>query len=391
MQLRNVAILSISQTMSISAVTIVVLVGGAIGSDLAPSPAWATLPISILIVGVAVSVIPAVLIMKRIGRQSGFMIGAVVAGLGALLAAYALARGSFLLFCAATLFIGVDGAFVQQYRFAATESVEPRYSGRAVSFVLLGSVLAGYVGPELVKRSKDWLTAGTYTGSFVSLGVLFAIVAALMYFFKDVAPQKEEALGGERPLREIVTQPIYFVAVLAGAVSYAVMSFIMTATPLYLLHTYSLEQAALVIQSHVIAMYLPFLFTGIVLERLGLLRVMVLGVLSMFACVILGVIGREFIHLWGALVLLGIGWNFVFVGATVLLTRSYLPAERFKAQAVNDFTIFGIQALGALFVGTVLFYANWDFLNLINVPLLLLAFVAILLLRTRMTSTPSKA
>ena len=393
MRSRNVPILSISQAVGMSGPPIVVLLGGIIGSDLAPSPPWATLPVSIMVVGVALFTIPAALLMKRIGRRLGFMIATVVASLAALLAAYAVARGSFFLFCVATLFIGANGAFVQQYRFAATESVETRYSGRAVSFVLLGGILAGYLGPELAKRTKDWLAAGMYTGSFVSLALLYAAVTALLYSLKDVAPQEGEVSGGERPLREIVAQPIYLVAVLAGAVSYGVMSFIMTATGVYLhkLHGYNLEQTAWVIQGHIIAMYLPSLFTGIVLERLGVLRVMVVGLLCMFTCAILGVVSRELIHFLGALVLLGAGWNFLFVGGTVLLTRSYLPPERFKAQAINDFTIFGIQAFASLSAGTVLFYANWDILNLISLPFLLLTFAAILLLRQQITPMASKA
>lgn len=391
MRLRNVVVLGLSQAMGLSALVIVVLLGGPIGSTLAPSPAWATLPISIAVVGAAISVIPAVALMRRIGRRAGFITGAVIGGLGALLAAYAVAEASFLLFCLATLLIGVNLAFVQQYRFAAAESVDSSFSGRAVSFVLLGSILAAFAGPELAKRTKDWLPAGTYTGSFVSMAALLGIVAVLLYFFQNVAPREEEALGSERPLREVVSQPSYLVAVLSGAVAYAVMSFIMTATPLYGLGSYGLEQTTWVIQSHGVAMYLPSLFAGIVLERLGLLRMMLVGVASMLACVVLAIFGREFAHFWGALVLLGFGWNFLFVGATVLVTRSYRPAERFKAQAVNDFVIFGIQALGALSAGTVLFYANWHILNLITVPFLLATLAAVVLLRRQIGPAPGGA
>lgn len=393
MRSRNVPILSISQALGMSGPPIIVLLGGIIASDLAPSPSWATLPISIMVTGVALSTIPAALLMKRIGRRRGFMAAAIVAGLAALLAAYAIARGSFVLFCAATLLIGANGAFVQQYRFAAAESVEARHAGRAVSFVLLGGILAGFLGPEVAKRTTDWLGAGKYAGSFVSLALLYATVAVLLSFLKDVIRQESQAAREERPLREIVVQPIYLVAVLAGAVAYGVMSFIMTATPvhLHMAQGYSLAQTAWVIQSHIIAMYLPSLFTAIVLERLGVLRVMVVGVVCMLACVTLAVISGQLIHFWGALVLLGVGWNFLFVGSTVLLTRSYRPSERFKTQATNDFAIFGIQAFTSLSAGTVLFHANWEILNLINLPFLLLTLVAVLLVRRQIRFVPSQA
>jgi MFS family permease len=199
-----------------------------------------------------------------------------------------------------------------------------------------------------------------------------------MRLFHDVAPLAAAA-GEERPLRQIALQPLFLASALGGAVSYAVMSFIMTATPveLHRIHSYSLDETAWVIQSHMIAMYLPSLFTGVLMEKLGVWRVLAAGLACMYATVALGLISRELVHYWWALVLLGVGWNFLFVGATVLLTRSYHPAERFKAQAANDFTVFAAQALASLSAGTVIFQANWDVLNLINIPFLTLVGVAL--------------
>jgi MFS family permease len=356
----------------------VLLIGGIIGAELAPTPALATLPITITVVGVALFTIPAAMLMKRIGRKAGFVGSSLVTALAALLAAYALGTGSFLLFCTAMVFMGSNMAFVQQYRFAAAESVEPRHVSRAVSFVLLGGVLAGYLGPEIAKRTKDWLDYGLYTGSFVALAVLYIIVIVLLLFLRDVAPQEEGATGRERPLKVVIAQPIFIVAVLAGVISYGVMSFMMTATPISMHEMdYTLEQTALVIQGHVIAMYLPALFTGFFVARLGVLRVMGVGAVILFACVAIAVIDRTFMHYWGALVLLGLGWNFLFVGGTVLLTRSYRSSERFQAQAVNDFSIFGVQAVASLLAGAVIYYASWKVLSLLNLPFLLLLLVAI--------------
>ncbi len=390
MRVRNVAILSLGQAVGVAGIATYVLLGGIVGAELAPSPVWATLPIALTVVGAALAAVPAALLMKRIGRRSGFLLGVMGAGVGMLVATGAVAWQSFGLFGAAALLIGASGAFVQQYRFAAVESVDARHAGRAVSFVLLGGIVAAYLGPELARRSKDWLAIGEYAGSFVSLAVLYALMAAVMIFFKNVVPRQVEASGGERPLREIAAQPLYQTAVLAGAVAYAVMSFIMTATPIHLHtgHGYDLKQTAWVIQSHIIAMFLPSLVSGFILERLGVLRVMGTGVVFMVASVLLGMISQELVHFWGALVLLGVGWNFLFVGATVLLGRSYRPVERFKAQGANDLVIFGSQALASLLAGTVLFYGDWDLLNLISLPFLGLALIALLRLRRQRAPGP---
>jgi MFS family permease len=371
----------------------VVLLAGIIGSSIAPTPSLATLPFSLLIVGVALFSIPASMIMRKIGRKRGFMGASLVACLAALLAAYAISISDFFLFCLATLFIGSNGAFVQQYRFAASESVQTNFAARAVSVVLFGGILAGFLGPEVARLTQGLLPAGLYTGSFVALALIYALVIFIMGFMEKITPVGAERIGDERPLKDIVVQPTYIVAVLAGVVSYGVMSFIMTATPiqLYQHDGYSLDATAFVIQSHILAMYLPSLFTGFLLERIGLLRVMLAGVLSLVASVVISITVHEYIGYWAALVMLGLGWNFLFVGGTVLLTRSYLPPERFKAQATNDFTVFGTQAIASLSAGTVLYFANWFVLNMIVLPLLLVTFIAIVLLRRQITPAPSQA
>lgn len=390
-QNRNVPILVASQALGTSGVAMVILLGGIIGADLAPSPSWATLPVSIMVVGGAVFALPAGAIMRRIGRRLGFAGATVMAALAALLGAYAIAQGSFPLFCLATLLVGANGAFVQQYRFAASESVDQAHAGRAVSLVLLGGVAAGFLGPQMAATTRDWLPAGTYVGSFVSMAGLYLVVAVLLAFMAEVGPRGSEASGTERPLASLFLQPTFLMALLAGAVAYGVMTFTMTSTPIYMhrTHGFSLQDTAWVIQSHVMAMFLPSLFSGFVLERLGLARMMTAGVVFLLACVGLAVVSQDLLHFWGALVLLGVGWNFLFVGATVLLTHSYLPQERFKAQATNDFVVFCIQAFTALSAGTVLFYANWTILNAVNLPFLLATLAAIWLLRARVATLRS--
>jgi MFS family permease len=330
-----------------SAIAIFLLVGGLIGSKIAPTPALATLPIALMTVGVATFTIPAALIMRKFGRRAGFSGAAFLASGAALLALLAVTQANFYLFCLAAILIGANGAFGQQYRFAAIESVDAPNAGKAVSFVLMGGILAGYLGPEIARRTRDWLGTAEYSGTFLILALMYTGLAFVLLLLKDIKPVTVSDHSLERPFRQTFTQPIYLVALLSGAVAYGVMTLIMTATPvhLHLTHNYSFDQTTLIIQSHIIAMFLPSLFTGFILARFGVLRVMAAGVMVMTGCVFLAMAGYDFSHFWGALVLLGLGWNLLFVGATVLLTRSYHPSERFKAQAANDFTIFGIQAL----------------------------------------------
>lgn len=370
---QNIPILSASQALAFSAGPMVVFIGGIVGAELAPTPALSTLPSAISVVGLALTTIPAALLMRKVGRKNGFRLSALMGLLASLLAAYALHLGSFALFCLATFFLGANGAFVQQYRFAATESVPPERSSQAVSVVLLGGMAAGFLGPEIAKRTGDLLNYGEFTASFLILAGMYLVVIGLLSLLKPTTGVQEQIGGPNRPVRTIAAQPTFLAAVLSGAAAYGVMTFVMTATPLQM-HTmnhFSLDQTAFVIQSHIIAMYLPSLFTGFLIERLGLIRLMLLGIMVMLGTVVVGVISRDLLHYWGALVLLGVGWNFLFVGGTVLLTRSYFPIERFKAQAANDFTIFGFQALASLSAGSVLFMANWDALLMITLPVLL--------------------
>jgi MFS family permease len=392
MQNRNIPVLGIGQLVGSSGLSLMALVGGLVGSLLAPSPALATLPVTVQVFGLALSTIPASLLMRRYGRRAGFVGSASVGALAALLAAYAVAQGSFGLFCVATFFTGLQGAFMQQYRFAATESVAPEFAGRAVSLVLVGGILAGFLGPEIARLAKDWL-AVEYAGSFVALALLYGALAVLMLLLKDIQPRDGSAEGAERSLGLITAQPVYRVALLAGAVGYGVMTFTMTATPIHLhvMHHYSIEETTRVIQSHVIAMFLPSLFTGYLVDRIGVLRMMLLGIITLLLSALLGIVASAYIHYWVQLVLLGLGWNLLFVGGTVLLPRAYRSAERFKAQAANDFTIFGVQAVASLSAGAVVFSSGWVILNVISIPFLLAVLAAVLTFGRSERVAPSAA
>ena len=388
LDLRNLVLLSAGQALGSAGVGMVVLVGGIVGSRLAPSPAWSTLPVAAMVVGLAVSSAPAALLMKRIGRRPGFLLGAALAVLAAGLGALAMARDSFALLCAATALIGANGAFVSQYRFAAAESAPAAQAGKAVSLVLAGGVLAGLLGPELGRRGKNWFAAAPFAGSFLLAAFLYAACALLLCFLRErraglpPGPAKGQP-GTARPLAAILRQPQALAALLAGIVSFAVMTFTMTAAPvsMHVLDHHTVDRAGFVIQSHIVAMYLPSFFTGFLMARLGLGRVMLLGVLLLAGSTGVSLLGSRLFLYWTALVLLGLGWNFLFVGGTTLLTRSYRPEERFQVQGVNDLLVFGFQAAASLLSGAALFALGWKALNLLNLPLLALMLAVLLAMR----------
>ncbi|MBX3046422.1 MAG: MFS transporter [Anaerolineales bacterium] len=382
MRSRNVFVLALLQAIGMCGGSIVVLLTGIIGEGIAPAPQLATLPNSLGVVSTALFSIPAALLMRRIGRKAGFMLSLLVALAGAALAALAVSRGDFILLCAAVFLMGQHSAFVLQYRFAATESVPAALSGRAVSLVLVGGILAGILGPEIAKRAQDALPV-LYAGSFAALAGLYVLGLLLVLLYRNTSAQADEDTGDaqqpERPLGEIARQPSYQVAVLAGVASYGLMVFIMTATPVHMHgHGFSLDDTAFVIQSHIIAMYLPSLFSGFLIEKFGTLRIMLAGVLLMLFCNVTGLFSVELPGYWTALVLLGLGWNLLFVGGTVLLTSTYRPSERFKTQASNDFTIFAVQALSSFSAGSLLHGAGWQVMNWLGLGIMLVTGAMIL-------------
>ncbi len=388
---RNVLLLILTMAMGLSGAPVIVLLGGIIGVDLAPRPTWSTLPIAVMVLGTAVFTVPAALLMRVIGRRYGFMAGSLVAAGASALGVYAIHVESFLLFNGVAFLIGANLAFVQQYRFGAAESVPTEKVSRAVSLVLLGGIAAAFIGPEIANQAKDLLPCGLYSGSFAVLSVLYLVNACVFLFFREPEPISEAERGERRPLGTVVRQPLYLTAVMAGMVSYGVMSFIMTATPvsMHVIDSFSLDQTTWVIQSHILAMFIPSLFSGSLIARFGLTRIMSAGALLMTGCVATALVERHFVHYWLGLVLLGVGWNFLFVGGTTLLTRTYRPGERFRAQAVNDLAVFGFQAAASLSAGTVIFAFGWEAVNAVNLPVLFLVLAAVLIQRRRIDGVTS--
>ena len=385
MPLRNIITLTGCQLISATGAIIMVTLGGIIGSQLATDPTLATLPVSIMVLAVAATAIPATILMRRFGRRRGFAIASLSAVVATFLAGLALYHQSFALFIAAGATFGINMAFTQQYRYAAAESVAPKYSPRAISYVLLGAIGGAIVGPELVKYGHYAIPEVQYLGTLVALAVLYVVQSAL---FLTLGPlrgesEPEKAVEPARTLGEVVRQPVFMMAVLGGATAYGVMTFMMTATPLSMhVHDgFELAETAQVIRSHVIGMYLPSLFAGHLIERFGVVRMMSVGALALIVACFVGLQGQTYMHYWYALVLLGVGWNFLYVGSTTMVTRTYSIEERFKAQAVNEFCVFGTSAAASLFAGTIIHLYGWFTLVVVPIPLLIVAILSLFFVR----------
>lgn len=384
MQLRNLVILVFCQLISATGSIVFVTLGGIIGATLSRELAWATLPISIGVLATAATTVPATLLMRRIGRSRGFAIASLSAAAAVATASLALATASFAMFLVAAGLFGINMAFTQQYRYAAAESVPARLIPRAISFVLVGSIGGALLGPELAKAGKDWITSVPYAGTMLALAALYTVQAILFLFLRSPrsgtpTPHPES----NRPIGSIVRQPVFLVAVLSGTAGYGLMALVMTATPLsmHINDGHSFEQTANVIRTHVLGMYLPSLVSGFLIERLGVVRLMFLGAIGLLATSIIGLQGQSVMHYWWALMLLGIGWNFLYVGATTMLTYTYSMAERFQAQAVNELLVFGTSAAASLLAGTVMHYLGWHWLMWIPIPMLIGVCLALTAIR----------
>ena len=389
---RNLAILVLAQVAAVTGTVAVVTIGGILGRELTANPALATLPISLLIVGTALCTVLASWTMARLGRARGFALGAVAGALGSGLAIAAIATQSFVLFCAATVMVGCAAAFSQQYRFAAMESVSGAAGPKAVSVVLVGSMLGAVLGPGLVARGESWMPDISFGGAFAVIAGCYLFAAAALMALRPTS----HAAGGDRPaearpLRAIVRSRLFIAAVMGAAIGQGVMSFVMTAAPLamHIVDQYSVQLTANIIQTHVLAMYLPSLVSGYLIVRFGVGRIMGIGTALLGATLMAGLAGRHILHYGGAMVLLGFGWNFLYVGGTALLARTHRPAERFRVQALNDFTIFGTAALGSLSAGVVMHALGWDAVLYASLAPILVALAAIVWARPDRRAAPA--
>lgn len=384
MQRRNLIILITCQLISATGSIVFVTLGGIIGATLTSELAWATLPISVAVLATAATTVPATLLMRTIGRSKGFAMASISAAFAVATAAWALTVSSFALFLIAAAMFGINMAFTQQYRYAAAESVQAKYVPRAISFVLIGAIGGAFLGPELAKHGQEWFGGVQYSGTMLGLAVLYTVQALLFLMLEPMSAEHEsQRIEPQRSVPDIIRQPVFLVAVLGGTAGYGLMTLVMTATPLsmHINDGYSVESTANVIRGHVLGMYVPSLVSGFLIEKLGVVRMMFIGALGLLATSIVGLQGQSFMHYWWALVLLGVGWNFLYVGGTTMLTYTYSMAERFRAQAVNEFLVFGTSATASLLAGTVMHYFGWYRLMWIPIPVLLIVCTALIIVR----------
>jgi MFS family permease len=375
---RNVLLLACCQALLLSGGVTLISITALAGYALADNKAFATLPSTTFVIGAALATFPASMLMKRVGRRNGFLTGGAFGLVGSVVAALAVRAASFGGLCAGTFLLGVYNAFGQYYRFAAADAAPPDLKAKAISWVLAGGLVGGIVGPEISKHTIDLLQP-RFVASYASLFGFCLLAMALVTLVAIPRPQEDGSHEATRPLRAIAAQPRFVVAAMSAGLGYAVMNLLMTATPLamgFCGHPYA--AAASVIAAHVVAMFAPSFFTGSLIQRLGVLEVILLGVASMLACVAVALSGQGVANFWWALVLLGIGWNFMYVGGTTLLTEAYAPAEKAKTQGLNEICVSSMMTLSSFSSGLLVNTVGWRLLNQVAVPLLLLAGAAAL-------------
>ncbi len=383
---KNVAVLAACQALLFTNNSTAIALNGLAGYALAANKALATLPVTAWVIGGALSTLPASLLMKRIGRRTGFTVGALTGMVGAAICCLALYLGNFWLFCFGTMVFGVYNAVAQYYRFAAADAASADFKAKAISLVLAGGLVGGILGPETSKLTVD-LLATPFLGAYLSLIGFLVLVVLVVQQLDIPVPAAAAHREPTRPLAQIMAQPVFVVAVLAAAIGYGVMNLLMTATPLAMGlcgHPYS--AAATVIGWHVIGMFGPSFFTGSLIKRFGVLQVMAAGALLLYAVVAVALSGIGIANFWFALVILGVGWNFLYIGGTTLITEACTPPERAKTQGANDLIIFVVMATSSFSSGLLLEKSGWQTLNYLALPFVTAAAVAVLWLLVRRRS-----
>jgi len=374
---RNVGLLAACQALLFTNNSTLIAINGLAGLALAPNASLATLPVTCWVLGGALATMSASQYMKKVGRQAGLMRGTAIGIAGALICAAAVWQASFWLLCFGALVFGGFNAFGQYYRFVAAEVSPPDFRATAVSLVLAGGLVVGVLGPTTSRFTVD-LIGPRFTGAYLALIIFILVTMAILSRIRVPELSAEQQAASGRPLSEIAKQPKYVVAVLAAAISYGVMNFLMTSTPIAMGvcgHPYG--DAAFVISCHVVAMFAPSFVTGALIKRLGVIQVMLAGAALNVVSIAIALSGVAVANFWWSLVMLGVGWNFLYIGATTLLTESYRPEERAKAQGANEFAIFAMMALSSFFSGMIVTHAGWDKVNYAATPLIAVVIAAL--------------
>ena len=369
----NLIVLTLSQIFSFTAAPVTVFLSGIIGSQISPLKSLSTLPMSISVVGIAIGAIFASKLMSITGRKVGFIVASIGNTLVSILAAYSILIQSFSIYCVANFFLGMGMAFTHQYRFAAAESVSKDKVPRAISIILLGGIVSAFIGPSVANFSKDLFSNHMYIGSYLSLAALTFLPTIFFLFYKNTSKIELSFKYSGRSYLELISQPRFLQAVISSAFGYAIMTFLMTGTPLsmHVIDGISLNKTSIVIQIHVACMFLPSLIAGNLVKKIGHSKMMYVGVGLYCITVVISLFDQSFLNYMLALVFLGFGWNFLFISGTSLLVLTYKEEEKYRAQGFNDFVVYSVHALGSLSAGVLIVLTNWKIMNLICIPLII--------------------
>ena len=379
---RNLFLLVSSQVFAFTAANVTVFLSGIIGSQLTTIKSLSTLPPSIYVIGIAISTIFAAKIMSLIGRRLGFVLASAGSSLASLIGAYSIFIESLIIFCFACFVLGVGMAFVHQYRFAAAESVEKDKAPKAISILLLAGIVSVFIGISLANQAKNYVSDHLYVGSYLMLAILTLIPAFFLFFFKNqnevLTFSKEN--NKTRSYIQFLSEPKFLQAITSASFAYVVMAFLMTATPIsmHIINKLSLDKLGVVMQFHVLAMFLPSLVTGNLIKKFGYSKIMYAGVMFYIFTILMSFFEPSYLNYFLGLVFLGIGWNFLFVSGTSLLVTTYKPDEKFKAQGFNDLVVFSLTAISSLSAGLLISITSWKIVNLLCIPFLILIIFSII-------------
>jgi MFS family permease len=389
---RNTLVLAAAQALAGGNASVIFATGGIVGAMLAPDKSWATLPVTAYVIGLAMGTLPFGLMARRFGRRFAFLVGAGCGILTGLISALGVLWASFGLLCLGTFFGGLYAAGHQAYRFAAADTASEAFKPKAISWVLAGGLFAAFIGPQLVIHTKDLWQPFLFAATFIGQAAIAALAMIVLLFTRFPAVNRAVAKAG-RPLGMVARQPRFVVAVVCGVASYALMNLVMTSAPLAMVGcNHSITDATLGLQWHVFAMYAPSFFTGSLIKRFGVERIIGVGLGLIALSAVVALHGLSLAHFWISLILLGVGWNFGFVGATTMVTQCHRPEERNQVQSLNDFLIFGTMAVGSLLSGKLLAWYGWAMVNQVVFPFIALAGALLIWLALRQTDAgPSPA
>jgi predicted MFS family arabinose efflux permease len=381
---RNALVLAVAQAFAGGNNAVIVSAGSIVGAMIAPDKGLATLPITFMVIGMWLGTLPVGALAKTYGRRFALQTGTVFGTLAGLISCAGILQGSFALFLVGSFCGGLYAAAHQSYRFAAADTASESFKPKAVSWVLAGGLFAGLIGPQLIIFTKDFWPPYLFAATFLGQAIVAVLAGLVLTFVRLPKPTAQAAKTTGRPLSEIVRTPRFLIAVMCGVASYAVMNVVMTSAPLAMVECgHSVTAAALGLQWHILAMYGPSFFTGSLILRFGVRRVVMAGLALLAAASLVAIAGITVAHFWTALILLGLGWNFAFIGATTMVTQCHRPEERNKVQAFNDFLVFGSMAIGSFASGKVLATAGWAMVNGVVLPFVLGAALLLLWLSFR--------